>query len=233
MAVILIFTGLAHLEFVGAGPLYRYDAYWCTLAFLFVAVQLPVIVPRWPSPLSLSTWTDPKRLACGVLALLLFFPQAMKGGRLLWFLPQCTSNCFQQQYEMGLFVRRYYQNSTVALNDIGAVNFLADIHCLDLWGLGNAEVARARRKHTYQVGDIDRLTREFGARIAIIYDNWFPGEVPSTWVRVGRWTVRDNVILGGDTVSFYAVNHSETVYLSESLTDFSSRVPSDEIQQGH
>ena len=136
MGTILFLTALAHLEFVGAGPLYRYDAYWCAMAILFLALQLPVVVPRWPSPLSLSTWTTPKNLACGALALLFFFPLAVKGGRLLWFLPQCTTNIYEQQYQMGLFVRRYYQNSTVALNDIGAVNFLSRYPLPGFVGIG-------------------------------------------------------------------------------------------------
>ena len=133
---------------------------------------------------------------------------------------------------MGRFVRRYYQNSTVALNDIGAVNFFADVHCLDLWGLANAEVAAAKRKHTYQVGDIDRLSKQTGPRIAIIYDDWFTGGVPLGWIRIGRWTIRDNVIVGSATVSFYAVEPGEARYLSESLSDFSSQLPADVIQQG-
>ena len=133
---------------------------------------------------------------------------------------------------MGIFVRRYYQNSTVALNDIGAVNFFADIHCLDLWGLANAEVAAAKRKHTYQVWDIDRLSNQTGARIAIIYDDWFTGGVPRGWIRIGRWTIHNNVIVGSATVSFYAVVPAEARYLSESLSDFSSQLPPDVIQQG-
>jgi hypothetical protein len=134
---------------------------------------------------------------------------------------------------MGLFVRRYYQNSTVALNDIGAVNFLSDIHCLDLWGLANAEIATARHKRTYQVGDIDRVSQQTGARVAIIYDNWFPSGLPREWVRVGRWTIPNNVILGGDTVSFYAVDSAEVTSLGESLADFSAQLPADVIQRGH
>ncbi len=232
MVTILFLAGMAQMEFVGAGPLYRYDAYWCALAILLLGLQLPVVVPRWPSPLSLSTWTAPRNLACGALALLLFFPLAVKGGRILWFLPQCTTNVYEQQYQMGLFVRRYYQNSTVALNDIGAVNFLADIHCLDLWGLANVEVATARKRQTYQVGDIERLSKQTGARIAIVYDHWFIGGFPPAWVRVGRWTIPNNVILGGDTVSIYAVDPSETAHLSESLTGFSSHLPADVIQRG-
>lgn len=232
MGTILILTGIAHLEFVGPGTLYRYEAYWCVLAILFLAVQLSVVVPHWPSLLSLSTWTAPKNLACGALVLLLFFPLAEKGGRVLWVLPQCTTNIFEQQYQMGLFVRRYYQNSTVALNDIGAVNFLADIRCLDLWGLANAEVAREKQKQTYQVHDVERLAKQAGTRIAVIYDSYFIGNLPPAWVRVGRWTIPNNVIDGGDTVSFYAVDPAETTYLGESLGDFSSQLPADVIQQG-
>ena len=237
MGVIVFLTGMAHAEFVGEAPLFRYDAYWCALAILFLAVQLPVIVPREVPLLSLSTWTVPQHLACAALALLLFFPQAVKGGRLLWFLPQCTTNIFEQQYQMGLFVHRYYENSTVALNDIGAVNYLADIHCLDLMGLATEEVSARRQKHNFAVSDVERLSKQTATRIAIIYDSWFVGQIPPEWIRIGRWTIQNNVIAGGPeggaTVSFYAVNAAEAVYLSQSLTDFSGTLPADVIQQGH
>ena len=232
MGAIIFLTGIAHLEFVGAGPMFRYDSYWCVLAILYMGLQLPALLPHDQSLLSLATWSVPKNMAVGALCLLLIFPQAIKGGRLLWFLPQCTTDIFEQQYQMGLFVHRYYQNSTVALNDIGAVNYLADIHCLDLWGLANAEVAAAKRKHTYQVSDIDRLSQQTGTRVAIIYDAWFNGGLPREWIRVGRWTIPNNVNVGEDTVSFYAVNRAEAQYLSQSLGDFSSQLPPEVIQRG-
>ncbi len=232
MGAILVLTGMAHIEFVGWDSLFRYEAYWDALAILYLVLQLPVVVPRWPSLASWSTWTAPKHLASGALALLLFFPLAMKGGLILWLLPQCTKNIFEQQYQMGRFVQRYYQNSSVGLNDIGAVNFLADIHCLDLWGLANAEVARLQQKHAYYETDIDRLAQQSGARIAIIYDDVFPGMVPPTWIRVGRWTIQNDVVAGRDTVSFYAVNPAEAAHLSECLQDFSSQLPADVIQRG-
>jgi hypothetical protein len=78
---------------------------------------------------------------------------------------------------MGLFIRRYYQGSTVALNDIGAVNFLADNHCLDLKGLGTYEVTRLMRCHEYRTRDIFRLSREAGVKVAMVYDNWYAGEI--------------------------------------------------------
>jgi hypothetical protein len=177
----------------------------------------------------------PKYLAAGALALLLLFPLIVKGSRLLWLLPQCTTDIYEQQYQMGLFVDKYYQGSTVALNDVGAVNFLADIHCLDLWGLANRDVTRLKREYNYHTQVIARLSRQAGARIAIVYDFWYGGRVgglPPEWIRVGQWTVPNNVILGGDTVSFYALDPSEVSRLMGCLRDFSPRLPPDVIQSG-
>jgi len=133
---------------------------------------------------------------------------------------------------MGLFARRYYQGASVGLNDIGAVNYLADIRCLDLYGLANPEVNAAMRKHTYQFRDIQRLAKENGTPIAIIYDSWFLGAVPPNWVRVGRWTIPSNVIAGSDTVSFYATDPSEAPHLAGCLRDIAPRLPHEVFQSG-
>jgi hypothetical protein len=235
MGAILVLTALPHVEFVQVSPLFRYDAYLLALGTLFLASQLPIIMPDLTARTSFRPGLVHEYLAAGALALLLFFPLAVKGTRLLWFLPQCTNNIFEQQYQMGSFVRQYYQGSTVALNDVGAVNFLADIHCLDLWGLANRDVTRLKREHNYHTRDIAGLSREAGARIAIVYDYWYGGAVgglPPEWVRVGQWTIRNNVILGGDTVSFYALDPSEVSHLTQCLREFAVRLPRDVIQGG-
>jgi hypothetical protein len=96
----------------------------------------------------------------------------------------------------------------------------------------NTEVAAAKQKHTYQLRDIERLSRQTGTRIAIIYDVWFVGGVPPEWVRVGTWTIPDNVIDGSPTVSFYAVDPTEDEHLIECLREFCSQLPRDVIQSG-
>jgi hypothetical protein len=235
IGAILVLTAFPHVEFVQVSPLFRYDAYLFALGTVFLASQVPIVMPDLPARTSFSREQAPQYLAAGALALLLFFPLAVKGTRLLWFLPQCTTNIFEQQYQMGSFVREYYQGSTVALNDVGAVNFLADIHCLDLWGLANRDVTRLKREHNYHTRDIATLAKQAGARIAIVYDYWYGGQVgglPAEWVRVGQWTIRNNVIVGGDTVSFYALEPSEVSHLIECLREFSLALPRDVIQSG-
>ncbi|MGO8788992.1 MAG: hypothetical protein ACLQVL_16625 [Terriglobia bacterium] len=232
MGAILLLVGIAHMEFVRPTLLYRYDGYLTALCILFVAVQIPLLTPHWPRMLSLSTWAVPKNAAIGALVLALSFPLVMEGGVLLGEVPQCTTNIFEQQYQMGLFVRKYYQNSSVALNDIGAVDYLADIHLLDLWGLASLQVAKARRSHHYQVAEVASLSQQAQVKIAIIYDAWFAGVVPPEWVRVGTWTIRNNLVAGNDTVSFYAVDPAEAAHLVQCLRDFSVQLPSDVIQRG-
>jgi hypothetical protein len=120
------------------------------------------------------------------------------------------------------------------LNDIGAVNFLADVHCLDLWGLGNYQVTKLMHRHEYHTQDILRLSREAGVKVALVYDNWYTpiGGLPRDWVWVGQWALSDNVVAGGDTVSIYAVDESETVSLMQKLLEFSPLLPKDVKQSG-
>jgi hypothetical protein len=235
MGAIVLLTAIPHLEFVQVSPLFRYDAYLFVLGVVFIAAQLPVILPNLRAPASLHIKPASQYVATGALALLLVFPLTVKGIRLLWFLPQCTTNIFEQQYQMGSFVHQYYQGSTVALNDIGAVNFLADIHCLDLWGLASRDVTALKRAHNYHTVDIAGLSRQAGARIAIVYDYWYGGQVgglPAEWTRVGQWTIPNNVIAAGETVSFYAPDPSEAPHLIQCLREFSTQLPREVIQSG-
>jgi hypothetical protein len=120
----------------------------------------------------------------------------------------------------------------VALNDLGAVNFLADIHCLDVWGLATPEVARMRMQGHYRREDLARLAVKSGARIAIVYDMWFGRVLPSEWIRVGQWQIHNSVVVGSDTVSIYAIDPSEAAPLMAHLAEFSAQLPADVLQSG-
>jgi hypothetical protein len=69
-----------------------------------------------------------------------------------------------------------------------------------------------------------------------VYDTWFQLEnlqgVPSEWIKVGEWKINDNVICGGDVVSFYAVKASEKERLKHNLRLFSYMLPINVGQSG-
>ena len=235
MTTLFVPAALLQMQFGVVCLFCRYDAYLIALGVLIVAVQGADLLPKGQTRLLIDRNLLPKHVALAVLGLLLVFPLALRGAFTLSLFLRGTTNIFEQQYQMGLFVRQFYPRSTVALNDIGAVNFLADIHCLDLWGLANLEVAGKKRRGEYHTSDIAAMARRTGARIAIVYDGWFGGEIgglPPAWVRAGRWTIPRNVVASDDTVSIYAVDPSEAPRLIEHLRAFSTQLPSAIIQSG-
>jgi len=130
---------------------------------------------------------------------------------------------------MGIFLREYYQGESIAVNDIGAVNYLADIRCLDLVGLGSLEVARAKMESNYNSQEIYELAESEQVRIAILYDHWFEGEkiggIPAEWIKVGSWKILNNVVCAGAVVSFYAVDLAKKDGLATGLQQFSEHLP--------
>jgi hypothetical protein len=129
---------------------------------------------------------------------------------------------------MGLFVKKYYSSKVVALNDIGAVSYLADAKILDLWGLGSKEAACLRLKNSLDTDALSGLAAKDHAEIAIIYDDWFSNAgisfIPREWIKVGEWAIRDSVIWG-DTVSFYAIDNLYVETLARNLHDFAPQLP--------
>jgi len=150
--------------------------------------------------------------------------------------PQATRNIYEQQYQMGAFLRQYYPGRTVALNDIGTVGYLADVRIVDLWGLGSLEPARLKLRKEYGTRAIYDLTREQDVTIAIVYDDWFRingiNGLPGEWIKTGQWSIPNNVACGSDTVSLYGVASRAGDELALNLRRFGGELPVDVAQDG-
>jgi len=161
-----------------------------------------------------------------VLALI---PLTIRSKDSLALTPVASRNIFEQQYQMGMFLQRYYPDASVAVNDIGAVSFLTHVHLLDLVGLASIDVLQLKRSGEYDTGHIQELCQKHGVRIAIVYDSWLKriairrNLLP--WTKVGEWRIFDNVICSDDVVSLYAVQPSETEKFVQNLRNYSSVLP--------
>lgn len=234
-AVVLIaFAGMlvGHFLLVSDEGLFlRYDAYLVLVGVVVMAVGVAHLLPGSIHRRQVVLVAP----VLGVVALvgLIAFVNRFQIIRNDYPMLAATNNIYNQQYQMGRFLDRYYTGETVAVHDIGAVNYLADLQAVDIWGLGSLPVAEARIADQYQLHQLEALTA--GAEIAVVYRHWLRDLVkgyPEGWVEVGKWGTPNVVVLGGQVVTFYALQPGAVGPLRENLRDFRNELPDLVIQEG-
>lgn len=126
---------------------------------------------------------------------------------------------------MGLFLHKYYQGKTVAANDIGAINYLADIRTIDIMGLGDNDVARLRHTNRRNAENLSRVFYRSDVSIAVVYDSWCSGLLPANWIKKCEWRLANNSVCGSDTVSFYVTKPEYTAEFEKNMKNFTSKLP--------
>ena len=127
---------------------------------------------------------------------------------------------------MAMFTKKFYNQSTLALNDIGAVGYFTDSRIIDLWGLADVQVTKSKKQHYWTAPFLDSLSKANDVQLAIIYDSWFPEPLLKLWNKVATWEIQNNVICGDSIVSFYTLNSSSKDLLKAQLKSFEQRLPS-------
>ncbi|MCK5880602.1 MAG: hypothetical protein KAG18_01930, partial [Sinobacterium sp.] len=145
--------------------------------------------------------------------------------------PLAANNIYLQQYQMGRFVRDYYQ-LPVAVNDIGLVSYLGEQYTLDLWGLASKQAMLQRLDSKGDVAWMQNLAQAHNVGLAMIYfddqgdaDGWFE-KVPEQWQRLGSL----NMLAAGVSVSkrevvFFSTNAAAHKKALKDLEAFSLTLP--------
>jgi hypothetical protein len=231
LLAIFLCTALLHLQFASTDWFYRYEWYLIFVGSMILADILDPWIPEYLVE-GLRNSTFDREIAVLALIVFLTFLPAVRAGNALRDYPLAARNIYEQQYQMGLFVKTYYEGRTVALNDIGAVSYLSDVRLLDLFGIASMDVTRLKREDAWSREAIAELARREDVDIVIIYKEWFPDAIPLDWVEIGSWQIADNVVCGSDTVTFFVVTPSKQAEAVAALRDFSSRLPPTVIQSG-
>ncbi len=217
---ILLLCTLVHLTFAATGWFYRYEAYLIGCSFVLVsAILVKYYKDIFPG----------KRLyKLALTAILLFalvFPMILRSGAAFSKSKQACLNIHEQQYQMAQFLKKYYNEDVVAANDIGAIAFYTDTKIIDLWGLGSIDVAKSKKGKYWTASFLDSFVRKNNVTLAIVYDEWFSPELLNKWTKVATWEISNNVIAGGDFVSFYSINKDDSRLLKGNLSDFQKYLP--------
>jgi hypothetical protein len=217
-----LLIAFAHGTLISMEWFFRHAAYLVALGIWAVECTFPPGKLRISIP---SGWGP--RLAAGALALLLAYPLAWRTASAILDTPPAARNIYEMQYQMAVFLHRYYPEGPVAVNDIGAVSYYNDFPLLDLYGLASMDVARAKIGGTYNTQSIEDLSRESGVRVAVVYDDWFIryGGLPAGWVKAGEWHFTDCFVCGGDSVAFYATDPAQAAQLRADLKEFERELP--------
>lgn len=208
-----------HIALARFGYLYRYESYLVALGVSAVGSSLAAAAVR-----SGSRRETPVMTAMIFVLVVLIF-----GSRTIASLGQTAvtaGHIYRQQRQMAAFLSRYYDQETVALNDIGAAAFFANTRIDDLMGLSSLAAAEARRAGHFDAAWINEWLTRDDVPLAIVYDAWFPPPIDfqSRWVRVARWQTDQGDAVEGH-VSFYARDRASAARLTEHLREFATSLP--------
>lgn len=222
--IIIILTACTFLQlsFASTGWLYRYEAYLILCSTVFISI----LFIKYSKQYRLRE----NKLLLPILLLLaffLFFPLILRSAAAYSKTAQACINIYEQQYQMGNFVKKYYNSDTIAVNDIGAVSYFNQASVIDLWGLADIEVARAKKNNENTAQFLNELTNKEHTDIAIVYDSWFDSSLLNNWQKVATWQIKNNVICGDATVSFYAVKSNAASSLKLNLQTYQQLLPAD------
>ncbi len=218
-------AALLHLTLASVGWFYRYEAYLYGWGLVVIAWGFAETFRRGQ-----FDETSPRRAALAKWALsgvpvLLGILVAAPRWPALPETPRGMAEVYCQQGQMARFVRAYYNQATVALNDIGAVSYYTEARLVDLVGLANHRLAVARVKGGITPEFLDRVAAEEGAQIAICYTDWFRQGPPARWRLVAAWvTPGEEIAVAGQTVGFYALREDPAV-LRQRLEAFQPWLP--------
>lgn len=223
-----------HLHFAAGDMQFnRYVGYLLGLGLLAFALALAEHLPKGQITLGNLKNSVVKHSTLAIFPLFFLPFVIIQNTQRMLDIPRGTTNIYEQHYQEALFLKTFYPGVIVAANDIGAINFLTDIHCIDLVGLGTLETAKKILKNEYQGEAILSATKN--AKIAIIYDSWlepFGKDYQAVWHKAGSWIIPKNVIAGGNQVSFYAIDPAAEATLIQNLKAFAKKLPAEVTQTG-
>lgn len=219
----LIMTALAvtilHLLFAKVGWVYRYEAY-------LVAIHLIAIFHFLTENLKVSVFAKYGFLTIFIMVMI---PLSARYIESLNHIPVMSKNINDQQITMSEFLQKYYNNSPVILNDIGACCYYTNIYLTDLVGIADRDIVNLRLNKQFQADKVDELIKSRKSQIAIIYSQGFADLIPSNWTIVATMTIQNNIGCAYDTVTFFSISQDivQTELLRKNLLDFIPKISND------
>ncbi len=149
------------------------------------------------------------------------------GARYIWYTiytPIEANNIYEQQFQMHRFVNGFWR-APVAVNDLGLVSYHNPHFVLDLGGLAS-EQARTLKLSNASANAYRDFIQSNDVHLVIVYDEWFPGEIPSIWKKAASMDLsRKRMSAAESEVQFYATDTGAADKLLPELEAFRKSLP--------
>jgi hypothetical protein len=224
-------TTAAHVELTSHNWFYRYEAYVIALDVTVIALALLDLMPSFTAAYRALRRAPMAAVGAVIAAVVAVSPLGRRAFDAEANTPTGCRNVYEQQVQSARFLARYFPNDPVAINDIGAVAFFGDEPIVDLVGLADQRVARAKKLQF----DVKLTPDEVGALasaapVALVYDDWVAH--PATWVNVGVLRIDRARSVASPQVSIYATSGASVPRVIGALRDFEPSLPQTVRREG-
>lgn len=211
-----------HALLAEVGWVYRYEAYLVASSIAAITIGFTNRArPKWAI------------LAVTCVGALGAFQLAERAWDAETSLPLRSAAVYFQQLQMARLLAGFEPGSPVAANDVGAINFFADIRCTDLVGLADKEIFWLKRRKRYTTDALSEIAARQHVELAMVYDPWFNDTahygqgptLPGSWTRLQQWVTPYGQYVGGAVVTFYSVDPADAARLSTALQNFDQSLP--------
>lgn len=206
-ALVISITMVFHTFFADLKGFFRYESY------LMVGFAM-TLLPRLVDYIKDNFFQKLKKLdvVCwsSIFIILITIYKIGFSHIMLWY---GGKNIYEQQIQSAKFLEKYYPNSKIVANDIGAICYFTEIQLFDIVGLGSQVTVpynENNRPRDLEFGDfVKNYTAKNNYEVAIIYDNWLKPYIPSTWKKVAKLQITHNWSCAYDHVFVYAVDSKD------------------------
>ena len=220
--ILLLLLGavLMHIIFANSILFYRYESY-------LVAAFLPVTGALFASTDIRTSWRESGMVRwMAVLALLiLIFPLFWRSKKAFEDIPLACINVYQQGYQLAIFLKTNNNKDNVALYDMGTVSYLSEANSLDLMGIGNMELARARKEKYLTPDFLLYVIQKDKVKTVVVSEKEMHPWFFQHWTRVASWSIKGVVPPGNPDLTFFSVDKADVSDLRKRLQSFQPALP--------
>jgi len=223
VALCLCAALMIHLALASIGWFFRYEAYLVGAGVAMTGIRLGQRFSRSCNAISKGR-IHVGHLSVALCIALLCWPLHQRVHGALRCINLAAHHVYRQQMQLGRFFQTHYPAGTsVAVNDLGAITYLADVRCLDVSGLGSVDVLRYRRSRSFGPTEFSGLLEDHSTEVVVVYRSCLAGRMPDHLRPVCDWWLPNPYHEG--RVTFFATTTEYANNLRKALISYQPSLP--------